>query len=105
MPNEKRGTLLCATPPNGFAGDPAPQQLTAPCRKYSGRLHQPIEQGAYPLTFHVIPRIVRRWYRQFSQVPLQFLLAATVAGLSAGPASGQTPAAGVVSGAVVSGTV
>jgi hypothetical protein len=21
------------------AGDPAPQQLTAPCRKYSGRLH------------------------------------------------------------------
>jgi hypothetical protein len=30
-----------------FAGDPAPQQLTAPCRKYSGRLHHPIEQGTY----------------------------------------------------------
>jgi hypothetical protein len=23
------------------AGDPAPQQLTAPCRKYSGRQHPP----------------------------------------------------------------
>ncbi len=30
-----------------FAGDPAPQQLTAPCRKYSGRLHPPIEQVVY----------------------------------------------------------
>ena len=32
-----------------FARDPAPQQLTAPCRKYSGRLHHPIEQVVYPL--------------------------------------------------------
>jgi hypothetical protein len=30
-----------------FAGDPAPQQLTAPCRKYSGRLRHPLEQGMY----------------------------------------------------------
>ena len=30
-----------------FADDPAPQQLTAPCRKYSGRLRQPIEQVMY----------------------------------------------------------
>ena len=30
-----------------FASDPAPQQLTAPCRKYSGRLHHPIEQPVY----------------------------------------------------------
>jgi len=29
------------------AGDPAPQQLTAPCRKYSGRLHPPQEQAVY----------------------------------------------------------
>ena len=29
------------------AGDPAPQQLTAPCRKYSGRLHPPLEQAVY----------------------------------------------------------
>lgn len=29
------------------AGDPAPQQLTAPCRKYSGRLHPPNEQAVY----------------------------------------------------------
>ena len=35
--------------PPVFAGDPAPQQLTAPCRKYSGRLHHPIEQVVYPL--------------------------------------------------------
>ena len=27
--------------PSVVAGDPAPQQLTAPCRKYSGRLHPP----------------------------------------------------------------
>jgi hypothetical protein len=33
--------------PSGFAGDPAPQQLTAPCRKYSGRLHPPLEQVMY----------------------------------------------------------
>ena len=33
--------------PRCFAGDPAPQQLTAPCRKYSGRLHLPIEQPVY----------------------------------------------------------
>ena len=31
-----------------FAGDPAPQQLTAPCRKYSGRLRAPVEQVVYP---------------------------------------------------------
>jgi hypothetical protein len=30
-----------------FAGDPAPQQLTAPCRKYSGRLRHSLEQGTY----------------------------------------------------------
>jgi hypothetical protein len=33
--------------PSVFASDPAPQQLTAPCRKYSGRLHHPIEQPVY----------------------------------------------------------
>jgi hypothetical protein len=33
------------TMPIVFAGDPAPQQLTAPCRKYSGRSHPPIEQA------------------------------------------------------------
>jgi hypothetical protein len=35
------------TMPPVFAGDPAPQQLTAPCRKYSGRQHHPVEQGMY----------------------------------------------------------
>ena len=34
-----------------FASDPAPQQLTAPCRKYSGRLHHPLEQVVYPVFF------------------------------------------------------
>jgi hypothetical protein len=37
------------TMPCGFAGDLAPQQLTAPCRKYSGRLHTHIEQVVYRL--------------------------------------------------------
>ena len=37
--------------PLWFAGDPAPQQLTAPCRKYSGRLHHPIEQAVYRVFF------------------------------------------------------
>jgi hypothetical protein len=35
------------TMPRCFAGDPAPQQLTAPCRKYSGRLRHPVEQAVY----------------------------------------------------------
>ena len=39
------------TMPCGFAGDLAPQQLTAPCRKYSGRLHPPIEQVVYRQDF------------------------------------------------------
>ena len=37
----------------GFAGDPAPQQLTAPCRKYSGRSHPPIEQAVYQRFFRI----------------------------------------------------
>jgi TonB dependent receptor-like, beta-barrel/CarboxypepD_reg-like domain/TonB-dependent Receptor Plug Domain len=39
------------TMPPVFAGDPAPQQLTAPCRKYSGRSHPPLEQALYRLFF------------------------------------------------------
>ena len=41
-----------------FAGDPAPQQLTAPCRKYQAALHHPIEQPVY--------RIRHRAFRRFS---------------------------------------
>jgi hypothetical protein len=40
------------TMPQVFAGDPAPQQLTAPCRKYSGRSHPPIEQVTYRAFFN-----------------------------------------------------
>ena len=47
----KKGIAITTMPPMVFAGDPAPQQLTAPCRKYSGRLHLPIEQAVYPLVF------------------------------------------------------
>ena len=39
-PVQKEGASPIAMPPV-FADDPAPQQLTAPCRKYSGRLHPP----------------------------------------------------------------
>ena len=41
--------------PPVFAGDPAPQQLTAPCRKYSGRLRPGIEQVVCPM---VLPRFL-----------------------------------------------
>jgi hypothetical protein len=45
--------------PFGFAGDPAPQQLTAPCRKYSGRPHHPLEQSVCLQVFLCFPRITR----------------------------------------------
>jgi hypothetical protein len=50
----KKGHRHILAMPGGFAGDPAPQQLTAPCRKYSGRLHLPIEQVVYRSVFLVI---------------------------------------------------
>jgi carboxypeptidase family protein/TonB-dependent receptor-like protein len=43
--------------PRVIAGDPAPQQLTAPCRKYTGRLRHPLEQGAYLLISQGFPEI------------------------------------------------
>jgi hypothetical protein len=55
---KKKGASPLLTMPLVFAGDPAPQQLTAPCRKYSGRLHPGIEQvvclpvpGGFPAVF------------------------------------------------------
>jgi hypothetical protein len=33
--------MLLTMPFAVVSGDPAPQQLTAPCRKYSGRQHPP----------------------------------------------------------------
>src|SRR3954451_16462895 len=79
--------------PNGFAGDPAPQQLTAPCRKYTGRLHHTIEQGAYPLISSAFSRIVPRPQQQFSGVRLRFCLgfAASLLSLMAGSAAASTP--------------
>ena len=54
------------TMPSVFAGDPAPQQLTAPCRKYSGRLHPPIEQAMYRwFSMHLRGSIVLDSQRQF----------------------------------------
>ena len=44
---EKGHRHILTMPLRLVAGDPAPQQLTAPCRKYSGRLHPPIEQAVY----------------------------------------------------------
>jgi hypothetical protein len=52
--SNKKGHRHILAMPSGFAGDPAPQQLTAPCRKYSGRLHLPIEQVVYRSVFRVI---------------------------------------------------
>ncbi len=42
---KEKGASPFPTMPPVFAGDPAPQQLTAPCRKYSGRLHPVIQQA------------------------------------------------------------
>jgi hypothetical protein len=44
---KKRAVAIIDDCPAVVAGDPAPQQLTAPCRKYSGRLHPPSEQVMY----------------------------------------------------------
>jgi len=92
----KKGGTDMLDAPQRIAGDPAPQQLTAPCRKYSGRLHHSIEQGAYPLVFLAVWRIVRAACRQFSRVPLQFWLAAVIVGVTAVPARGQTSVPGSV---------
>jgi len=48
--------------PPVFAGDPAPQQLTAPCRKYSGRLRPGVEQV-------VCPTVLTRFLLGFRRVP------------------------------------
>ena len=45
--DEKKGHRFLKAVPHGFADGPAPQQLTAPCRKYTDRQHHPIEQGTY----------------------------------------------------------
>ena len=81
-------------PPTDLQDDPAPQQLTAPCRKYSGRLHHSIEQGAYPLVFLAVLRIVPASYRQFSRVLLQIWWTAVILGLGVAPAGAQTPVPG-----------
>ena len=47
------------TMPIVFAGDPAPQQLTAPCRKYSGRSHPPLEQAVYRLISFCFMQLAR----------------------------------------------
>src|SRR4051812_47263455 len=57
------------------AGDPAPQQLTAPCRKYSGRLHPPEEQAVYRLIsfcFMQLAETYARHYRRKSWVDYIF---------------------------------
>jgi hypothetical protein len=44
----KKGHRYTRCPFNeGVAGDPAPQQLTAPCRKYTGRQRGTGEQATY----------------------------------------------------------
>jgi hypothetical protein len=66
----KKGHRHILAMPSGFAGDPAPQQLTAPCRKYSGRLHPPLEQAMYrsiSLRFSLVASTVgavqlRKWW-------------------------------------------
>src|SRR5215203_590297 len=91
--------------PLGLASDPAPQQLTAPCRKYSGRLHHSIEQVVYRLHIRHFLRIRRaglsaspgRWYGTVR--PITKLIFAFV--LTASAATAQQPAAPAIKGVVV----
>ena len=88
-----------------FASDPAPQQLTAPCRKYSGRLHHPIEQPVYRSHFHDLAGIcrsatgTRRHRRDGTVRAITNLIAALI--LTAGTASAQVPASSTIKGLVV----
>src|SRR5262245_3961918 len=76
--------------PTVIAGDPAPQQLTAPSRKYSGRLHHLIEQGAYPLFFLTFRRFPRPPQRQFS-LPRLHICVLGLAALLPRTAAASTP--------------
>ena len=93
-----------------FASDPAPQQLTAPCRKYSGRLHSQLEQPVYrtnrrdPLTISGdIQRL--RYGRAYEIVHRITNLIVILVTLSTSAASGQEqtapPASATVRGTVV----
>ena len=64
-PYKKKGASPLLTMPLVFAGDPAPQQLTAPCRKYSGRLHPGIEQVVCPIVPGRFPAV----FIEFSATP------------------------------------
>ena len=88
-----------------FASDPAPQQLTAPCRKYSGRLHHPIEQPVYRPHFPDLAGICRgapdrqRQRCDGTVRAITNLIAVMV--LTAAPAVAQVPAGSTISGVVV----
>src|SRR5687767_10785051 len=91
--------------PPVFASDPAPQQLTAPCRKYSGRLHHPIEQPVYRTDrthLLAIPRRIpaRRHGRAYGSVQaITKLIAALL--LTVASVSAQDPATATIKGTIV----
>ena len=95
-----------------FAGDPAPQQLTAPCRKYSGRLHLPIEQAVYPpnsFSFRAVfvaGALLRRRKRiaDYDFDPVSSLIVALAFALLPNPCAAAVPAiqgAGTIQGHVL----
>jgi hypothetical protein len=101
------------TMPPDFAGDPAPQQLTAPCRKYSGRSHPPIEQAVYRAFFKHLPRflssIADGFVRSITDLGISSNAMArraafawiAAAALTILPVAAQTPARATISGVVV----
>jgi hypothetical protein len=59
------------TMPLDFAGDPAPQQLTAPCRKYSGRSRPSTEQASYRDVFkHLRGSLANRAYEIVTSITI-----------------------------------
>ena len=91
--------------PFGCASDPAPQQLTAPCRKYSGRLHHSIEQPVYRLRLHDLSGLccnasgLHRRRRYGSVHTITNLIGVMI--LAAATAAAQVPASSTIKGVVV----
>ena len=102
---KKKGASPSLTMPPVFAGDPAPQQLTAPCRKYSGRLHHPTEQPVYRPHFPDLAGICRgaperqRPRCDGTVRAITDLIAVMV--LTAATAVAQVPAGSTISGVII----
>ena len=113
----KKGASPLLTMPPVFAGDPAPQQLTAPCRKYSGRSRPGIEQllcpalyarfiaGFIGLTRSAVLNTALKRHADHNFVFRVIWVACTALSLATATASGQEPDGVAVSQTEASGRV